>query len=280
MTSTLSRLIRNPLFIAGALLLLPAIVFTIGADWIAPHDPHDQVLTMRLEPPVWQGGDPNYPLGTDGLGRDMLSRVIHGARVSLLIGLSVVVISGLIGTLIGVLAGYFGGWLDSLIMRVIDTFLAFPFLLLALAVMAVLKPGLWNLIMVLALTSWVPYARVARIRTRGLRNIEYVEAAHALASTPIRILGRHIVPNISSSLVVIACLEMGAAMLAEATLSFLGLGISPDIPTWGMTLNEGRSYLLFAWWPTTIPGLCILLTVFGVNLVGDGVRDVTDPRTR
>ncbi len=175
-----------------------------------------------------------------------------------------------------------GRWvaLVILIMRVIDTFLAFPFLLLALAVMAVLKPGLWNLIMVLALTSWVPYARVARIRTRTLRGVEYVEAAHAMAAGSGRILRRHVMPNISSSLVVIACFEIGAAILAESTLSFLGLGISPDIPTWGMTLNEGRSYLLFAWWPTTIPGIFILLTVFGINLVGDGVRDATDPRLR
>lgn len=281
MTETLRRLFRSPLFLTGLAFLLPALLFAAGAQWFAPHDPHEQVLGLRLLPPAWQqGGDPAYPLGTDALGRDLLSRVIYGARVSLLIGLAVVTISGTIGTIIGVLAGYFGGWLDTLIMRVIDTFLAFPFLLLALAVMAVLKPGLWNLIMVLALTGWVPYARVARIRTRSVRGIEYVEAAHALAVSPPRILRRHVLPNISSSLVVIACFEIGAAILAESTLSFLGLGISPDIPTWGMTLNEGRNYLLFAWWPTTIPGLFILLTVFGINLIGDGVRDATDPRMR
>ncbi len=281
MSSVLSRLSRSPLFLTGMVFLLPAIVFAIGAQWISPHDPNDQLLTSRLLPPVWQGGgEPPHLLGTDALGRDLLSRVIHGARVSLLIGLTVVVISGVIGTTIGVVAGYVGGWIDNLIMRVIDTFLAFPFLLLALAVMAVLKPGLWNLIMVLALTSWVPYARVARIRTRTFRGVEFVEAAHALAVPPIRIMGKHILPNISSSLVVIGCFEIGAAILAESTLSFLGLGISPDIPTWGMTLNQGRSYLLFAWWPTTIPGIFILLTVFGINLVGDGIRDATDPRTR
>lgn len=281
MTETLRRLFRSPLFLTGVAFLLPALLFAAGAQWLSPHDPHEQVLGLRLLPPAWQqGGDPAFPLGTDALGRDLLSRVIYGARVSLLIGLAVVTISGTIGTLIGILAGYFGGWLDTLIMRVIDTFLAFPFLLLALAVMAVLKPGLWNLIMVLALTGWVPYARVARIRTRSVRGIEYVEAAHALAVSPPRILRRHVLPNISSSLVVIACFEIGAAILAESTLSFLGLGISPDIPTWGMTLNEGRNYLLFAWWPTTIPGLFILLTVFGINLIGDGVRDATDPRMR
>lgn len=280
MSNVLARLVRSPLFIAGVIFLAPAIAFAIGAQWIAPHDPNEQVLSQRLRPPVWQGGDAGHLLGTDALGRDMLSRVIYGARVSLLIGVAVVVISGLLGTLVGVLAGYFGGWLDNLLMRVVDTFLAFPFLLLALAVMAVLKPGLWNLIMVLALTSWVPYARVARVRARALKGTEFVEAAQALAAKPLAIMGRHILPNISSSLVVIACFEIGAAMLAESTLSFLGLGISPDIPTWGMTLNQGRSYLLFAWWPTTIPGIFILLTVFGVNLVGDGIRDATDPRTR
>ena len=281
MTDVFRKLVRSPLFLTGMVLLLPAIVFAIGAQWIAPHDPHVQVLSMRLQPPMWQdGGSATHVFGTDALGRDLLSRVIYGARVSLLIGLTVVVISGIIGTTIGVLAGYFGGWLDSLTMRIIDTFLAFPFLLLALAVMAVLQPGLWNLIMVLALTSWVPYARVARIRTRSLRGVEFVEAAQALAGRSSRILRKHVMPNISSSLVVIACFEIGAAILAESTLSFLGLGISPDIPTWGMTLNEGRSYLLFAWWPTTIPGIFILLTVFGINLVGDGVRDAADPRLR
>lgn len=280
MSNVLAKLVRSPLFIAGVIFLAPAVAFAIGAQWIAPHDPNEQILSLRLRPPVWQGGDAGHLLGTDALGRDMLSRVIYGARVSLLIGVAVVVISGLLGTLVGVLAGYFGGWLDNLLMRVVDTFLTFPFLLLALAVMAVLKPGLWNLIMVLALTSWVPYARVARVRARALKGTEFVEAAQALAAKPLAIMGRHILPNISSSLVVIACFEIGAAMLAESTLSFLGLGISPDIPTWGMTLNQGRSYLLFAWWPTTIPGIFILLTVFGVNLVGDGIRDATDPRTR
>lgn len=281
MTSIFRKLRRSPLFLTGLVLLLPALVFAVGAQWVAPHDPNTQVLSMRLTPPAWQaGGSAEHLFGTDALGRDLFSRVIYGARVSLLIGLTVVIISGVLGTLLGVLAGYFGGWLDSLIMRVIDTFLAFPFLLLALAVMAVLKPGLWNLIMVLALTSWVPYARVARIRTRSVRSLEYVEASQAMAARPGRIIRLHVMPNISSSLVVIACFEIGAAMLAESTLSFLGLGISPDIPTWGMTLNEGRAYLLFAWWPTTIPGILILLTVFGVNLVGDGVRDATDPRIR
>ena len=281
MTSVIRRLARNPLFLTGVIFLLPILVFAVGAQWIAPHDPHEQVLSLRLTPPASQkGGNPAYLLGTDGLGRDLLSRVIYGARVSLLIGLAVVTISGLIGTAIGVTAGYFGGLVDTLIMRVIDTFLAFPFLLLALAVMAVLKPGLWNLIMVLALTGWVPYARVARIRTRTLRGVEFVEAAVALAASSARIVNRHVLPNISSSLVIIACMEVGAAILAESTLSFLGLGIRPDIPTWGMTLNEGRGYLLFAWWPTTIPGIFILLTVFGINLVGDGIRDATDPRSR
>lgn len=281
MTETLRRLFRSPTFVTGLIFLLPALVCAVAAQWIAPHDPFQQTLNLRLLPPVWQeGGQAAHLLGTDGLGRDLLSRVIYGARVSLLIGVTVVVISGILGTFIGVVSGYFGGLLDTIIMRVIDTFLAFPFLLLALAVMAVLKPGLWNLILVLALTSWVPYARVARVRTRGIRSIEFVEAATALAAGSNRILNRHILPNISSSLVIIACFQIGAAMLAEATLSFLGLGISPDIPTWGMTLNEGRNYLLFAWWPTTIPGLFILITVFGINLVGDGVRDAVDPRTQ
>ena len=280
MNDVTKKLLKNQLFITGLILLLPAIICAIAAPWVAPHDPNQQILTLRLKPPIWQGGEPGYLLGTDALGRDLLSRVIYGARVSLTIGIAVVVVSSIVGTLIGVIAGYFGGILESLIMRIIDTFLAFPFLLLALAVMAVLKPGLWNLIMVLAFTSWVPYARVARVRTRALKRVEYVEAAVALAASKKRILRHHILPNIRSSLLIIGCFQIGSAMLAEATLSFLGLGISPDIPTWGMTLNEGRNYLLFAWWPTTIPGLFILITVFGINLIGDGVRDATDPKSR
>ena len=280
MTKTMQKLFKNQLFITGFILLLPAVICAIAAPWLAPHDPNLQILGNRLIPPVWQNGEASYLLGTDALGRDLLSRVIYGARVSLTIGVAVVIASSIIGTTIGVLAGYFGGVVEALTMRVIDTFLAFPFLLLALAVMAVLKPGLWNLIMVLAFTSWVPYARVARIRTRSLQNIEFVEAAVALAASKRRILMTHILPNIISSLVVIACFQVGSAMLAEATLSFLGLGISPDIPTWGMTLNEGRNYLLFAWWPTTIPGLFILITVFGINLLGDGIRDAIDPRLK
>lgn len=282
MSRRAKRLQRRPLLlVTGLAILLPVVIMACFAPALAPYNPNAQHLSRRLTPPVWQeDGTTEHLLGTDGLGRDLLSRVIYGARVSLLVGVAVVVVSGVLGTLLGIVAGYLGGLVDILLMRLVDTLLAFPFLLLALALMAVLEPGLTNLILVLALTSWVPYARVARARTQVVRELAYVEASRSLAVPAWRILLRHVLPNVASSLAVIACFEVAAAMLAEATLSFLGLGVEPTVTTWGSTLNHGRSYLLFAWWPATIPGLAILLAIYGINLAGDGLREMYDPQLR
>jgi len=271
---------RNKLIIAGLFLVLIPIVFALAAPILAPYDPQHQVLEDRLIPPAWQGGDSSYLLGTDGLGRDLLSRIIYGARISLLVGVTVVFIGGVLGTVVGIVSGYFGGWVDALIMRIVDIFLAFPFLLLALAIMAILGPGLWKVIIVLGITSWVPYARVARAKVLSVRETEYVEASNALGAKPAYLILAHIIPNIISSIIVVASFRVAIAIIGEATLSFLGLGVTPGTPSWGAILSEGRKYLMLAWWPATLPGLMIMVTVLGMNLIGDGLRDFLDPKFR
>lgn len=271
---------RNKLIIVGLFLVLIPVVFALAAPLLAPYDPQRQALEDRLLPPAWQGGDPDYLLGTDGLGRDLLSRIIYGARISLLVGVTVVIIGGVLGTVVGVISGYFGGWVDSLFMRIVDIFLAFPFLLLALAIMAILGPGLWKVIIVLGITSWVPYARVARAKVLSVRETEYVEASNALGAKPLYLIVAHIVPNIISSIIVVASFRVAIAIIGEATLSFLGLGVTPGTPSWGAILSEGRQYLMLAWWPATLPGLMIMITVLGMNLIGDGLRDFLDPKFR
>jgi peptide/nickel transport system permease protein len=264
----------------GVTLLALPVVCAVLAPWLAPQDPGTQLLTARLRPPGWTAGDFTFIFGTDGLGRDILSRLIYGARVSLLVGLTVVMIGGTLGTLIGLVSGYFGGVVDTIIMRVVDIFLAFPFLILALVVMAITGPGLTNVILVLGFTSWVPYARVARAKVLSLKEREFVEASHALAAGSTRVMFRHVLPNIVSSIIVIASSRVATAIVSEATLSFLGLGVGANTPSWGASLADGRNYLLIAWWPATLPGLAIMITVLGINLIGDGLRDRLDPRLR
>lgn len=271
---------RNKMLTIGCALLVVPLVCALAAQWLAPHDPGAQTLVMRLKPPAWLGGDPRYLLGTDGLGRDILSRLVYGARVSLIVGLTVVAIGGTFGTLIGLVSGYVGGLLDAIVMRVVDIFLAFPFLVLALVVMALTGPGLVNVILVLGFTSWVPYARVARAKVLSLKEREFVEASQALAAGTWRVMLRHVLPNIFSSIIVIASSRVATAIVAEATLSFLGLGVGAATPSWGASLADGRTYLLIAWWPATLPGLAIMLTVLAINLIGDGLRDRLDPRLR
>lgn len=270
-------ILKHKLIVLGGTLVLPAMIFAVAAPLIAPLGPNEQSLTERLIPPLG-GTNRMYLLGTDGLGRDIFSRIIYGARISMLVGVTVVVIGGTLGTTLGILSGYFGGFIDALCMRFVDIFLAFPFILMALAVMAVLGPGLWKVILVLGLTSWVPYARVARGKVLSVKENEYVEAAHAIGAGHGRIIFRHILPNILSSLIVIASFRVASAIVAEATLSFLGMGVSPGTASWGAMLSEGREYLLVAWWPATMPGLMIMVTVLGINLIGDGLRDRLDPR--
>jgi peptide/nickel transport system permease protein len=277
----LGRLSNTPIIAVAMLLLLAVVVTAIGAPWLAPHDPTLIDVVQRLEPPAWvAGGSPEHLLGTDSLGRDVLSRIIYGSRVSAIVGVTVVVISGTLGVALGLLSGYAGGLVDDLIMRVADMQLAFPFLLAAIAFLAVLGPGLINVIVVLALWNWVPYARVVRAQTLSLREKEFVEAARAIGVRRARIIFRHILPNTMAATIVIATLAVAQTILAEAFLSFLGLGVKPSVPTWGGMLAEGREHITTAWWIVTLPGLAIMLTVLCINLVGDWLRDYLDPRLR
>jgi len=275
------RVLRSKMVILGLVCLLIPITFAVAAPLIAPHDPNAIHLKDRLTPPGWsRGGTSTYLLGTDSLGRDVLSRIMYGAQISLLVGVTVVLFGGALGTLIGVVSGYFGGAVDALFMRIADVFLAFPFLLLALAIMAILGPGLWKLIVALAITSWVPYARVARAKILAVKQREFVQAAHAIGASPRHIMLRHLLPNTASSLMVLASFRVAAAIAGEATLSFLGFGVGPNTASWGSMLSEGRVYITMCWWLATLPGLLIVLSVLGSNLIGDGMRDVLDPKFR
>jgi len=253
----------------------------LAAPWLAPHDPRQQDLSLRLHPPGWaEGGDPSYPLGTDQMGRDILSRIIYGARVSLAVGFIAVAISGTLGVSLGLLSGYFGGRLDDIIMRVADIQLAFPFILLALAVMTVLGSGLRNIIIVLGITGWVQYGRIIRSEVLRLRSTEFIEAAHSIGNSDLAVIWRHLLPNVISSAIVIASLQVARVVVSESALTFLGLGIEPTIPSWGGMLSDGRDYINTQWWVSTFPGLALMLTVLGWNLVGDWLRDSLDPRAR
>lgn len=275
------RLLRSPVGLTGALLVSLVLLVGLLAPWIAPRDPAAQNPALRLKPPAWEEGSvPGYPLGTDVLGRDVLSRLIYGARVSVAVGMAAVVVAGAIGTAIGLATGYFGGWVDGLLMRFTDGFLAIPSLLLTMMVIGVVGPGLPTLILVLGVTRWVDYCRVVRGETLSIREREFVQAARALGQRPFRILLKHILPNVSASIIVLATLNVANVILAESGLSFLGLGVPPSVATWGRMLAEGRQYMASAWWLATFPGICISLTVLGIIFLGDWLRDVLDPRLR
>lgn len=268
----------NALF--GLVLLLAVVIAALFSPLIAPHDPKKQVLEHRLRPPVFAGGTSEHLLGTDQLGRDLLSRIIYGARVSLMVGLAAVMLAGITGIGMGIISGMFGGWVDRAVMRLADMQLAMPFILFALAVMAVLGPGLRNVILVLGVTGWVIYGRVVRSETLSLREKEFVEASRALGHGRLKIIRRHILPNILPTAIVLATLQIANMIIAEASLSFLGLGIEPDIPSWGGMLADGRGYISTAWWVATFPGVAIMLTVLSINLIGDWLRDSLDPRLK
>jgi peptide/nickel transport system permease protein len=248
------------------------------ADPLAPRNPTAQVLSARLRPPVWAGGSMQYPLGTDRLGRDLLSRIIHGARISLTVGFLATLGSAVIGVGVGLAAGYFRGALDAALMRLADVWMAFPFILLALATISILGPGLWNMLAVFAATGWMVYARVTRATTLSLRETEFVAAARALGARSPRIILRHILPNLVSPIIVLASFQVASMILAEAALSFLGLGVRPPAASWGSILADGRANLQDAGWVSTLPGAALALTVLGINLLGDGLRDALDPR--
>jgi peptide/nickel transport system permease protein len=275
----LRELLRNKAALLGLVILLTITLAAILAPWVAPIDPLAQEVELRLKPPGWTTLEGRVSLlGTDHLGRDILSRLIFGARISLIIGLSAVSVAGTLGTLIGLVAGYRGGRIDDLCMRMTDTMLAMPFILLALAVIAVLGPSLRNIILVLGITSWVSYARVVRAEVLTLRTREFVSAAKALGGGGSRVVFRHLLPNVLTPVIVIATLEVARMIILESALSFLGLGVQPPTPTWGGMLADGRAYVTTAWWLATFPGLAIMLTVLGINLLGDWLRDILDPR--
>ena len=275
------RLSQAPVIAMALVILVIVLVTAIIAPWITPHDPTFIDVVARLKPPVWaEGGTPEHILGTDSLGRDVFSRVIYGSRVSMIVGVTVVFISGTLGMILGLISGYVGGWADDIIMRLADITLAFPFLLLAIAFLAVLGPGLFNVIIVLAVWGWVPYARVVRGQTLSLREREFIDAVRAIGVRHPRIILRHILPNTWAATIIIATLAVANTILAEAALSFLGLGVRPSVPTWGGMLAEGRDHITVAWWIITFPGLAIMLTILCINLFGDWLRDYLDPRLR
>jgi peptide/nickel transport system permease protein len=249
--------------------------------WLAPLDPARQSITSRLAAPLTDVQGVTHWLGSDVLGRDVLSRLLYGARISLLVGLAAIAVGGVIGVVAGLLAGYFGGWVDDVMMRLADMQLAFPFILLAIMFLVVLGPGVGNLILVLGIGQWVTYARIVRAETLSLREKEFVEAARALGDGTASILFRTILPNIVAPLTVIASFNVASVILTEAALSFLGLGVPPSVPTWGSMLAESRDTLLAnKWWLAVFPGLAIMLTVLSFNILGDWLRDVLDPRLR
>jgi peptide/nickel transport system permease protein len=265
----------------GGLSVLALAFVAPAAPWLAPQDPTRQSLRGRLAAPTLQGSDGRaHVMGTDHLGRDILSRVIWGARVSLLVGFAAVAVGGLIGATLGIMAGYRGGWTDSTIMTLADAQLAFPFILLAIGIIAVLGPSFPTLVVVIGLSGWMSYARVLRSQVLVLRSREFVDAIQALGGSTPRVIARHILPNVLSSLVVIATLELARSIVLEATLSFLGLGIQPPTPSWGGMVHEGREYLDSAWWISTFPGLVLMLTSLVVSRLGDWLRDVLDPTLR
>jgi peptide/nickel transport system permease protein len=273
------KFVRQPLAVLGGIILLVVCSSALLANYLAPHEPNKQRLVARFKPPVWaSGGSTTYLLGTDNVGRDIFSRIIHGSRISLSVGIAAVGISLLIGVTLGLLSGFLGGRVDAIIMALVDIMLAFPQLILAFAMVAVLGPGIGNIILVLGLTGWERYARVVRAEVLALREREFVQAARAMGVATPTIIFRHIMPNTFSSVIVMATLQTAQAILAEAALSFLGLGTGQSYPSWGQMISQGRDYINIAWWLSTFPGIAILLTVLAINLLGDRVRDVLDPR--
>jgi peptide/nickel transport system permease protein len=264
----------------GAAILLIALLAGLLAPVAAPHGYDEQDLERGVQPPVWAGGSWQHALGTDQLGRDMLSRLMFGARTSLLLAGTGVVLAGVLGVLLGLVSGYFSSRLDAVIMRLADVQLSFPYLLLAIAFMALLGTRLANLVIVLVLRSWVVYARLVRVAVLSLKEREFVTAARALGSGDWRIVVRHVAPGVAAPTIVVSTLQLAELIIVESSLSFLGLGVQPPIPSWGSMVSQGRDYISTAWWLVTLPGLAIVLTVLGTNLFGDALRDILDPRLK
>ena len=273
---TARQLRRHGLGVVGLFFASLAVVIALAAPWLAPHDPVATDFAAGLKPP----GTPGHPLGTDQLGRDLLSRVLYGARVALFIGFCTVLVTALAGGLLGLLAGFFGGWPGALVMRVADVQLSFPFILLALTINAIVGLGLRNIIISLSAAGWVVYARVVRGEVLSVKRRDYVQAAAALGVGRARTLFGHVLPNVAPSIIVVASLQFSQFIVAEAAISFLGFGVQPPTPAWGSMLSESRDFLYVAWWLAAFPGAALALTALGINLVGDWLRDVLDPKLR
>ena len=277
----ISLLGRDRAASVGLLLVALWLGIALIGPLVIGSDPNRQDLSAALLPPVWQsGGSATYPLGTDHLGRDILTRIIYGARTSLIIGVVAVLLAGVLGSSVGIVAGEWGGWVDEIFMRLADIQLAIPFILLGITVLALLGASIFNMILVLILFGWVIYARLARSEVLYLREQEFVLAARALGTPRWRIMAYHLLPNVAGQVIIISTLELANVIILEAALSFLGVGIRPPQVSWGAMLANGRDYLTVAWWIATLPGIAITVTILGINLVGDWANDVLDPRRR
>jgi peptide/nickel transport system permease protein len=274
------QLKRYPLVPLGLLVFLLVIPAAL-APLVAPYDPLKGSLANRLKPPVWQqGGSIDYPLGTDKLGRDILSRLIYGARVSLAVSLVAIVVGGIVGTALGLMSGYFGGRTDGVIMRLVDISLSFPTILVALVLVAAVGPSFATVITVVVVFLWARYARLVRGETLSIKERDFIARARVAGASHVRIMGRYIFPNVVNSLVVLATLQVGYVILLESTLSFLGAGLPRPTPAWGLMIADGRELIVTAWWVSMFPGLAIMLTVLALNLLGDWLRDHLDPKLR
>lgn len=275
------RAIAHTGFTTGVILLTVIVVMAIFAPLLAPYDPYAQDLGHRLIPPIWQeGGSAAHLFGTDNLGRDYLSRLIYGSRISLLIGLCVMMMSGLVGTVLGLTAGYFGGRIDSVIIFIVSVRLALPLILVVLAAVAVLGVSLLVIILVLASLKWERFAVVMRAATQQVRSLDYVTAAEATGASSTRVIIGEILPNVLPQLIVVATVEGASAILLEAALSFLGLGLQPPLPSWGLMIAEAKPYMFFSFWPMAFPGIALAVLVLAINLLGDGIRDISTPGGR
>lgn len=274
----LARLAESRMAVGAGIVVALFVLMAIFAPWVVPHDPDEADLFRRLQPPAWLGGEWAFPLGCDGLGRDILSRLIFGARVSILVGTLVIVLATAIGILAGLCAGYLRGWVDRLISGVVDILLGFPYLIFAIGLMAMMGPGLQNIVLALVYKEWVVPCRIVRGETLAAREQEYVEAARSLGASRMHVMLSEILPNILSSVAVVATVRMAQVIILEASLSFLGLGVQPPTASWGSMVADGRDFLIDAWWVSTFPGIAILLLVLAINVLSQALRDAFDPR--
>lgn len=279
MSRNFARFRRDRFAMLATAVLAIFVIMAIFAPLLAPHDPYDGDLLRRLQPPAWmEGGEWSYLLGCDSLGRDILSRIIYGARISIFIGVAVVLLAAMIGTVAGLTAGYFGGAIDATISRIVDVLLAFPYLIFAIGLMGMMGPGLENIVLALVYKEWTISCRVIRGETLVAREQDYVEAARAIGASSRHIMLREILPNVTSALIVVATTRIATIIILEASLSFLGIGVQPPLASWGSMVSDGRQYLLEAWWVSTLPGVAILLLVLSVNIASQSLRDAFDPR--